>query len=203
MLDSFNSSVWLKSVRSDVLVFICDKAESGLTSSVEKLNTAITEILNNTKNLGEEVEEGTLTYNDIFTDFGSINDLIDSLESVNITRTDDGLLTVKTFGETLNDLQELCVVPTVAVVRIAEYITGEIVGDNGIKNIMPAGYETDPVLNPIYTALVNEIQPINTAYNSYLLNPDNTVFNFETNFTAIYNKIIEADQTLIAAGYNR
>lgn len=203
MLDSFNSSVWLKSVRSDVLVFICDKAESGLTSSVEKLNTAITEILNNTKNLGEEVEEGTLTYNDIFTDFGSLNDLINSLETVEITRTDDGLLTVKTFGETLNDLQELCVVPTVAAVRIAEYITGEIVGDNGIKNIMPAGYETDPVLNPIYTALVNEIQPINTAYNSYLLNPDNTVFNFETDFTAIYNKIIEADQALIAAGYNR
>ena len=203
MLDAFNSSLWLKSVRSDVLVFICDKAQNSLTSTVSELSTAITEILENTKNLGELVEEGELTYNKIFEDFGSINDLIDSLESVNITRTDDGLLTIKTFGETLNDLQELCVVPTVAAVRIAEYITGEIIGDNGIKNIMPAGFESDPVLSPIYTTLVNEIQPINNAYNNYLENPDDTTFNFELDFTAIYNKVIEADNALTAAGFGR
>ena len=40
--------------------------------------------------------------------------------------------------------------------RIAKYITGEIVGDNGFKQIMPSDYESDPTLKGIYDYAISE-----------------------------------------------
>ena len=203
MLDGFGDSVLLKPIRKDVLNFVCDKVSDNLTGSTTEINTAITEILTETKTMADKAEQGLVTYEQIFTDLGKIKNLTSSLETVNITRTDSGFDAIKTFGETLTELKELSVVPLIAVVRIADYITDAIVGDNGIKNIMPDNYESDAVLLEVYNTVIAEVQPIGSKYQTYLNNPDGSDFDFETDFKSIWQTVKNADQALTNAGFTR
>ena len=202
MLDGFSSSILLKPVRADVLNFVANKAQSSLTSSVSQISTAITEILTHTKTLSAQAEAGTLTYNTIFTDLGEVKNLTDGLASVEVTRSTAGFNAIEQLGVKLNGLKELVVVPTTAVVRIAQYATSQIVGDNGIKTIIPAPQnETERVqLESILNTALSEIEPINTKYVNYLSNPDSTTFDFAADFTSIKNVIVLADQALTKAG---
>ena len=202
MLDGFNTSILLKPVRADVLNFVANKAQSSLTSSVSEISTAITEILTHTKTLSAKAELGQLTYNEIFTDLGEVKDLTDGLASVEVTRTTDGFNAIEQLGVKLNGLKELVVVPNVAVVRIAQYATGQIVGDNGIKAIIPTPQNDSErvVLENILNTALSGVEPINTKYVNYLANPDSTTFDFATDFASIKSLIEVADQALTSAG---
>lgn len=203
MLDGFSDSVLLAPVRADVLNFVVNKAQSSLTSTVTQIATAITEILNHTKTLSTSVTNGTLTYNKVFTDLGNVKTLTDSLATVEITRTDEGINAIAQFGETLTSLDSLVVVPHIATVRIAEYVTSQVVGDSGIKAIMPSEFEANDALNKVYEDAIGVIQPIKTKYANYLTAPDNTTFNFTQDFKEIRDVIADADTKLTEAGYTR
>ena len=202
MLDGFSSSILLKPVRADVLNFVTNKAQSSLTSSVSQISTAISEILTHTNTLSAKAELGQLTYNKIFTDLGEVKDLTDGLASVEVTRSTAGFNAIEQLGVKLNGLNELVVVPTKATVRIAQYATSQIVGDNGIKSIIPAPANDSErvVLEGILNTALSEIEPINTKYVNYLNSPDSTTFDFAADFTAIKEVIVAADQALTAAG---
>lgn len=196
-LDGFNDSVLVKPIRKDILDFIVDKVT--ITNEQEEIATAINEILANTKACGTKAENGELTYKQIFTDLGKVKDITTSLTTVEVSRSNKDA--IKNMGEKLDELDALCIVPKIASVRIAKYITGEIVGDNGIKSIMPAGYESEQKLIDIYNAAVNKVSPIDTKYSNYLNDPTSvTLDTFTNDFTSIYNTIVEVDEKLTAAG---
>ena len=101
----------------------------------------------------------------------------------------------------MDELDALCIVPKTASVRIAKYITGEIIGDNGFKQIMPSGYESNETLKGIYDYAISEVTPIDTKYANYLNAPESTTLDTFTNdFNSIYNTLVQADASLTAAG---
>lgn len=202
MLDGFSNSILLAPIRTDVLNFVVNKAQSSLTSTVTKISDAITEILTHTKLLSANVDAGTLTYNKIFTDLGSVKNLTDSLATVEVNRTADGINAITQIGTTLDSLNSLVVVPQIAAVRIAEYATSTIVGDDGVKAIMPTPQNTteEAQLNAIYNTAIENIQPIHNSYTSYIANPDSTQFNFASDFATISGVIKSADEALVSLG---
>ncbi|HBP43544.1 MAG TPA: hypothetical protein DD621_02540 [Clostridiales bacterium] len=196
-LDGFNDSVLVKPIRKDILDFIVDKVT--ITNEQEEIAIAINEILANTKVCGTKAENGELTYKQIFTDLGKVKYITTSLTTVEVSRSNKDA--IKNMGEKLDELDALCIVPKTASVRIAKYITGEIVGENGIKSIMPAGYESKPELVAIYNAAVDKVSPIDTKYDNYLNDPTSvTLDTFANDFTSIYNTIVEVDEKLTTAG---
>lgn len=195
-LDGFNNSVLIKPVRKDILDFIVDKVT--INNEKSEIATAISEILANTKECGTKAENGQLTYRQIFADLGKVKDLTSSLTTVEVSRENKEV--ISNLGQKLDELDALCIVPKTASVRIAKYITGEIIGDNGFKQIMPSGYESDETLQKIYNDAISEVTPIDTKYANYLNAPESTTLGTFTNdFNSIYNTLVQVDASLTTA----
>ena len=104
------------------------------------------------------------------------------------------------LGEKLNELNELCIVPTSEVVRIGKYVTTEIVGDTGLKSIIPSEHLNNEQIKEIYDSSIEKVEELKTKYSNYLENIDTTQFNFATDFEVIKNSIINIDDALKGLG---
>lgn len=193
MLDGFNDSVLLSSIRSNVLTFIVDKVE--IESNEAEINSAISDILNNTKQLGNQAEQGTILFKTIFKEIGSLKTELDKFG--NITFTKDNY-NVSGFGTLIKNLDDLNIVPTIASVRIAKCVTGKIIGPNGFKSLIP-DYSSSPYKDAIdqaYNQAMAKFEEVDNKYRVFITsyeaeeNPT-TTFNFEQDFTEL-NTVIDA-----------
>lgn len=195
-MDNYKNSALISPARPDILEFIINKVE--ITNSKTDIQTAIDNILDYTISCGDKVANNQLTYTEIFTDLDKLKDLTNSFTTVTVEREDTTGIT--TLGAKLNELNSLCIVPTTETVRIAKYVTGEIVGDNGVKAIVPSEHANNPAVKPVYDDAITDVTALNTKYASYLANPDATVFDFATDFAVITNCIAEVDAALDGIG---
>jgi hypothetical protein len=127
-----------------------------------------------------------------------LKDLTSSFTTVTVER--DNTTGITTLGAKLDELNSLCIVPTTEAVRIAKYITDEIVGDNGVKAIVPSEHINNPAVKPVYDDAISDVTALNTKYVNYLANPDATVFDFANDFAVITNCITEVDAALDGVG---
>lgn len=197
MLDSFNDSVLLSSIRSNVLTFIVDKVE--IESNEAEINSAISDILNNTKQLGNQAEQGTILFKTIFKEIGSLKTELDKFG--NITFTKDNY-NVSGFGTLIKNLDDLNIVPTIASVRIAKCVTGKIIGPNGFKSLVP-DYSSSPykdAINQAYNQAMAKFEEVDNKYKAFITsyeaneNPT-TTFNFVSDFNelnTVINSVVEA-----------
>lgn len=201
-LDSYANSKLIGNVRSDVLSFIVDMVV--IENGQSEIATAINEILANTKLLGAKAQNGEITFNTIFSEIGLLKSKTTALESISISKQNHN---VTSFGTILDELNALNIVPTVAAVRIAKCATSQIVGINGVDNIMP-DYSDSPYatqINEVYNTAMSDISAINAEYTSYIAkvenneNPTNT-FNFAEDFETINNTINSIIAVLQTAG---
>ena len=197
MLDGFNDSVLLSSIRSNVLTFIVDKVE--IESNEAEINSAISDILNNTKQLGNQAEQGTILFKTIFKEIGSLKTELDKFG--NITFTKDNY-NVSGFGTLIKNLDDLNIVPTIASVRIAKCVTGKIIGPNGFKSLVP-DYSSSPYKDAIdqaYNQAMAKFEEVDNKYKAFITsyeaneNPT-TTFNFVSDFNelnTVINSVVEA-----------
>lgn len=193
MLDSFNDSVLLSSIRSNVLTFIVNKVE--IESNEAEINSAISDILNNTKQLGNQAEQGTILFKTIFKEIGSLKTELDKFG--NITFTKDNY-NVSGFGTLIKNLDDLNIVPTIASVRIAKCVTGKIIGPNGFKSLIPdySSSQNKEVIDQAYNQAMAKFEEVDNKYRVFITsyeaeeNPT-TTFNFEQDFTEL-NTVIDA-----------
>lgn len=197
MLDSFNDSVLLSSIRSNVLTFIVDKVE--IESNEAEINSAISDILNNTKQLGNQAEQGTILFKTIFKEIGSLKTELDKFG--NITFTKDNY-NVSGFGTLIKNLDDLNIVPTIASVRIAKCVTGKITGKNGFVSLVP-DYSSSPYKDAIdqaYNQAMAKFEEVDNKYRAFITsyeaneNPT-TTFNFVSDFNelnTVINSVVEA-----------
>lgn len=197
MLDSFNDSVLLSSIRSNVLTFIVDKVE--IESNEAEINSAISDILNNTKQLGNQAEQGTILFKTIFKEIGSLKTELDKFG--NITFTKDNY-NVSGFGTLIKNLDDLNIVPTIASVRIAKCVTGKITSPNGFVSLIP-DYSSSPYKDAIdqaYNQAMAKFEEVDNKYKAFITsyeaneNPT-TTFNFVSDFNelnTVINSVVEA-----------
>ena len=197
MLDGFNDSVLLSSIRSNVLTFIVDKVE--IESNEAEINSAISDILNNTKQLGNQAEQGTILFKTIFKEIGSLKTELDKFG--NITFTKDNY-NVSGFGTLIKNLDDLNIVPTIASVRIAKCVTGKITGSNGFVSLIP-DYSSSPYKDAIdqaYNQAMAKFEEVDNKYKAFITsyeaneNPT-TTFNFVSDFNelnTVINSVVEA-----------
>ncbi len=197
MLDSFNDSVLLSSIRSNVLTFIVDKVE--IESNEAEINSAISDILNNTKQLGNQAEQGTILFKTIFKEIGSLKTELDKFG--NITFTKDNY-NVSGFGTLIKNLDDLNIVPTIASVRIAKCVTGKITGSNGFVSLIP-DYSSSPykdAIDKVYNQAMAKFEEVDNKYRAFITsyeaneNPT-TTFNFVSDFNelnTVINSVVEA-----------
>ena len=197
MLDSFNDSVLLSSIRSNVLTFIVDKVE--IESNEAEINSAISDILNNTKQLGNQAEQGTILFKTIFKEIGSLKTELDKFG--NITFTKDNY-NVSGFGTLIKNLDDLNIVPTIASVRIAKCVTGKITGQNGFVSLIP-DYSSSPykdAIDEVYNQAMAKFEEVDNKYRAFITsyeaneNPT-TTFNFVSDFNelnTVINSVVEA-----------
>lgn len=195
-MDGYKNSALIGPVRTDILEFIVNKVT--ITSSKPDIQTSIDNILDYTIECGNKVETQELTYTQIFTDLGKLKDLTDSFTNVDVER--DNPNSIKMLGEKLNELNELCIVPTSEVVRIGKYVTTEIVSDTGLKSIIPSEHLNNEQIKEIYDSSIEKVEELKTKYSNYLENIDTTQFNFATDFELIKNSIINIDDALKGLG---
>ena len=197
MLDSFNDSVLLSSIRSNVLTFIVDKVE--IESNEAEINSAVSDILNNTKQLGNQAEQGTILFKTIFKEIGSLKTELDKFG--NITFTKDNY-NVSGFGTLIKNLDDLNIVPTIASVRIANCVTGKITGSNGFVSLIP-DYSSSPhkdAIDKVYNQAMAKFEEVDNKYRAFITsyeaneNPT-TTFNFVLDFNelnTVINSVVEA-----------
>ncbi len=197
MLDGFNDSVLLSSIRSNVLTFIVDKVE--IESNEAEINSAISDILNNTKQLGNQAEQGTILFKTIFKEIGSLKTELDKFG--NITFTKDNY-NVSGFGTLIKNLDDLNIVPTIASVRIAKCVTGKITGSNGFVSLIP-DYSSSPykdAIDKVYNQAMAKFEEVDNKYKAFITsyeaneNPT-TTFNFVSDFNelnTVINSVVEA-----------
>ena len=197
MLDSFNDSVLLSSIRSNVLTFIVDKVE--IESNEAEINSAISDILNNTKQLGNQAEQGTILFKTIFKEIGSLKTELDKFG--NITFTKDNY-NVSSFGTLIKNLDDLNIVPTIASVRIAKCVTGKITSPNGFVSLIP-DYSSSPykdAIDEVYNQAMAKFEEVDNKYRAFITsyeaneNPT-TTFNFVSDFNelnTVINSVVEA-----------
>ena len=202
MLDSFNDSVLLSSIRSNVLTFIVDKVE--IESNEAEINSAISDILNNTKQLGNQAEQGTILFKTIFKEIGSLKTELDKF--VNITFTKDNY-NVSGFGTLIKNLDDLNIVPTIASVRIAKCVTGKISSPNGFVGLIPdySSSQNKEVIDQAYNQAMAKFEEVDNKYRAFITsyeaeeNPT-TTFNFEQDFTELNTVIDAVVEALTQAG---
>lgn len=197
MLDGFNDSVLLSSIRSNVLTFIVDKVE--IESNEAEINSAISDILNNTKQLGNQAEQGTILFKTIFKEIGSLKTELDKFG--NITFTKDNY-NVSSFGTLIKNLDDLNIVPTIASVRIAKCVTGKITSPNGFVSLIP-DYSSSPykdAIDEVYNQAMAKFEEVDNKYKAFITsyeaneNPT-TTFNFVSDFNelnTVINSVVEA-----------
>lgn len=197
MLDGFNDSVLLSSIRSNVLTFIVDKVE--IESNEAEINSAISDILNNTKQLGNQAEQGTILFKTIFKEIGSLKTELDKFG--NITFTKDNY-NVSGFGTLIKNLDDLNIVPTIASVRIAKCVTGKITSPNGFVSLIP-DYSSSPykdAIDEVYNQAMAKFEEVDNKYRAFITsyeaneNPT-TTFNFVSDFNelnTVINSVVEA-----------
>lgn len=191
-MDSYKNSALICPVRKNVLQYIISKVE--LTNTKQDIQTAIDNILAYTVQCGDKAEAGQLTYSQIFNDLGKLSKLTDAFTTVTVSR--DNTQAITTLGKNLDELNALCVVPTTESVRIAKYITDELVGEKGIKSIIDQKYLENEQVKTVYEQAVTNVKTLNTKYANYLDTPDETSFNFEQDFEIITNSIKEVQDKL-------
>lgn len=202
MLDSFNDSVLLSSIRSNVLTFIVDKVE--IESNEAEINSAISDILNNTKQLGNQAEQGTILFKTIFKEIGSLKTELDKFG--NITFTKDNY-NVSGFGTLIKNLDDLNIVPTIASVRIAKCVTGKISSPNGFVSLIPdySSSQYKEVIDQAYNQAMAKFEEVDNKYRAFITsyeaeeNPT-TTFNFEQDFTELNTVIDAVVEALTQAG---
>ena len=202
MLDSFNDSVLLSSIRSNVLTFIVDKVE--IESNEAEINSAISDILNNTKQLGNQAEQGTILFKTIFKEIGSLKTELDKFG--NITFTKDNY-NVSGFGTLIKNLDDLNIVPTIASVRIAKCVTGKITSPNGFVGLIPdySSSQNKEVIDQAYNQAMAKFEEVDNKYRAFITsyeaeeNPT-TTFNFEQDFTELNTVIDAVVEALTQAG---
>lgn len=202
MLDSFNDSVLLSSIRSNVLTFIVDKVE--IESNEAEINSAISDILNNTKQLGNQAEQGTILFKTIFKEIGSLKTELDKFG--NITFTKDNY-NVSGFGTLIKNLDDLNIVPTIASVRIAKCVTGKISSPNGFVGLIPdySSSQNKEVIDQAYNQAMAKFEEVDNKYRAFITsyeaeeNPT-TTFNFEQDFTELNTVIDAVVEALTQAG---
>ena len=197
MLDGFNDSVLLSSIRSNVLTFIVDKVE--IESNEAEINSAISDILNNTKQLGNQAEQGTILFKTIFKEIGSLKTELDKFG--NITFTKDNY-NVSGFGTLIKNLDDLNIVPTIASVRIAKCVTGKITSPNGFVGLIPdySSSQNKEVIDQAYNQAMAKFEEVDNKYRAFIIsyeaneNPT-TTFNFVSDFNelnTVINSVVEA-----------
>lgn len=195
MLDGYSTSVLLGNVRSDVVTFIVNKVT--ITNAEQQIQTAINEILQNTILMGKKAENGEITFETLFSELGQLKSQTDNF--ANITFTKDNY-DVSQFGTMLDNLNSLNIVPTISSVRIAKFITGKFVGENGIKQFIKdystheAKDEIDNTINEVMSQIIN----IDTSYQNYITSYEqNENPTTEFNFTNDFNEINTIASTMV------
>ncbi len=190
-LDEFEISVMLKAVRPKLFNKLLNQANLKETGMNNEIVLAIDDIIIQTKVCGQMAEEkqlatdGTvMTYERIFTEFGSLADIIDVLKEVNITQDNYNL---QPFGSSLDQLTQLDVVPLKATVRINRFVLTEIrtITDNWYNVVVGLGV-TSAELEASHAELNNALTIEINNCTAYLTE---SVATYNKTFVTIYAQI--------------
>ena len=189
-LDYYGNSKLLGNVRHDIVEYMVDKIEFSDSSEFE---TATNEILEEFKLESQNVALGTNTYTNIFTEVQTIQDNLESLETITGGVKDAGY-TTKNYGKTINEMNALTIVPTSAAVRIADSVAKQLRSVDGIPSLIPTGTNVSDMSQEVqdaYEDCNNTILAKEDYYGDYVSGqlPPDTVFDFEQDFAEIDGKI--------------
>ncbi len=189
-MDDYGASATIGPARSDIMNFIVNKIT--LTNDKPAIQTAITNILNETKNCSAKVTAGTLTYVKVFTDLKELKNLTTALTTVTVNR--NNVSAINTLGAKLDELNALVIVPEIEAVRIAKYVVDEI--DANMSTLLSDVDETirnDSMVQDLFSQVVGRVEELQTSYNNYLTAeaPEEKATTFAEDFNDIANYITE------------
>ena len=193
MLDSFAASKLIANVRADLLAMAVDQIV--ITTDHAEVNAAVEEILENTKLCARKADaaEPGYTYTALFNDLGTLKDMVSGIPEVVINR-DNFDITI--FGEKLDELNELIIVPHSAVVRISASVTERI--EDALEQLVSPFLSYSAELKAVYEELTDYTGAHLAACDACLDGTSQITFEFTKVYGGMYEIVAEVMEKLPA-----